>query len=66
MRGLPSTRDFGKLSRAAQAEGLRVDPERGLGTRPKEQGLAPANVPTTIRIAQVSPSLSDPVSLCYE
>jgi large subunit ribosomal protein L30 len=27
---LPSTRDFGELSRAAQAEGLRVDPERCL------------------------------------
>jgi len=40
--GLPSTRDFGELSRAAQAEGLRVDPERGFFTPPSKAGLGAA------------------------
>jgi len=39
---LPSTRDFGELSRAAQAEGLRVDPERGFFTPPSKAGLGAA------------------------
>jgi len=39
---LPSTRDFGELSRAAQAEGLRVDPERCLFTPPSKAGLGAA------------------------
>jgi CO/xanthine dehydrogenase FAD-binding subunit len=38
-RDLPSARDFGELSRAAQAEGLRVDPERRVLPHLKGQGL---------------------------
>jgi ribosomal protein S18 acetylase RimI-like enzyme len=37
--GSPSTRDFGELSRAAQAGGLRVDSERRLPSRPEGRGL---------------------------
>jgi hypothetical protein len=38
--GLPSTRDFGELSRATQAEGLRVDTERRFQLCPKWRSLA--------------------------
>jgi hypothetical protein len=41
-RGLPSTRDSGELSRAAQAEGLEVHPEPHLLAPPLKTGLPKA------------------------
>lgn len=55
--GSPSTRDFGEsfdpealdgLSRAAQAEGLRVDPERRLPSRSEGRGLGAVERVNTI------------------
>jgi len=48
-QGLPSTRDFGELSRAAQAEGLRVDPERRSSTSFSKAGFGAAEWVNTNR-----------------
>ena len=47
-RGMPSTR--------AQAEGLRVDTERGFLPRFKNRGLAPSNVSKTPQIFSLTAS----------
>ena len=44
-----SARAFGELSRAAQAKGLRVDPERRLHPRPEGRGLDAVERVNTIR-----------------
>ena len=46
--GSPSTRDFGGLSRAAQAEGLGVDSERRLPSRSEGRGLGAVERVNTI------------------
>ena len=46
--GSPSTRDFGGLSRAAQTERLRVDPERRLPSRSEGGGLGAVERVNTI------------------